>query len=83
MAVSPLTLHTALVCYWSADPVAHLEDFRRAGAGTYEDGLAWLRKNNLIGDDNCMTDKGRAWIEHMLVTPLPVQSWHIPDREVS
>ena len=41
----------------------------------------WLYENGLIDGDERATDKGRAWVNHICATPLPVGSWVLPERD--
>lgn len=82
MTVSPQILYVALVCYWSTDPVEQLINFRKEGGPIFRASMEWLHVREMILADGEMTDKGRAWIEHILSTPLPVQSWTVPEREM-
>lgn len=80
---SPLLIEMMLACHCSKYPPAAVSfDWDSKPA---KDALKFLRDNELIqgekaktGDFYRPTEKGRAWVEGIISTPLPVCQWEIP-----
>jgi hypothetical protein len=75
MIHSPLKLEILLQCYTLAHP-----DFNREAPAVRE-ALSYLHNHSMIDrmDFPKVTDKGEAYIKHILKVPFPVQRWEIPD----
>ena len=77
---SPMLIRIMLACYYSPDP----EDEIGLGSWTSEVGQdvrTWLAENGLIDDYNRATDRGKAWVDFICQTPLPIATWVLPDRK--
>jgi hypothetical protein len=75
----PLCIEIMLACYYSTSPE---EVFgRRWNLQVIQDFRRWLIQNDLITEDHEATDRGRAWVDYICRTPLPVQTWSLPARE--
>ncbi len=70
--VSPLTMKIALLCYYGGSPVEIAEQW---GSAPGIEARRWLYEQGVIDRDGYITDKGRAWIERALSTPMPRQAW--------
>jgi hypothetical protein len=79
-AVSPFAVSLMLTCYWSPEPVTE-----RAQEWSTEAGVeitAWLAAQGLIDPKTYRaTERGKAWVEFICATPLPVAKWTLPERE--
>ncbi|MAU21062.1 MAG: hypothetical protein CMH13_11080 [Martelella sp.] len=79
--VSPLTVMIMLACRSTVDP-AHL-----LGNSVWNSKAAFEARSNLeavnLLEEHIegwrITDRGNAWIDRILATPLPVAVWTVPD----
>jgi hypothetical protein len=58
------------------------QPFERATASAHDEVARDLVKLGVLevcGDGYQGNDKGRAWVDFMLKTPLPVQKWVLPE----
>lgn len=76
---SPLQIIIMLTCYYSPEPASEV-GVERWHSKAADDIREQLRKDGLIDDFNAVTERGRAWVEYICRTPLPVQSWILPER---
>lgn len=90
--MAPIHITFMLACHCSPDPeenLGHAHWNSPAGYSTRE----WLVNNELLepiytdptapGNKYTVTDRGRAWVEFICSTPLPVIEWRLPDREAA
>jgi hypothetical protein len=69
-----------LVCQYSAKPSLHYDDVRW-NSKPMRDALAWLIAHECIEPETYKaTDRGKAWVEHICATPLPVKQWMRPEH---
>lgn len=78
---SPLLIELMLVCYYSPDAPGHFGQEQWNAPATRE-ALDWLQANELVRPDLRATGRGKAWIEYIINTPLPVPRWELPPREI-
>jgi hypothetical protein len=76
MIRTPSNLELLLHCYVSPAPHPRLR------APSIQEGLAYLATQGMVeqtSDEGVFetTDKGRAYIEHLMKVPFPVQYWAI------
>ena len=76
---SPLLIRLMLACHVSAEPAKHMGE--TWGSAVTNDALRWLYDNGLIDADNRSTEKGKAWVGHIVNTPIPIATWSLPPRE--
>lgn len=80
MIGSPSNLELLLHCHYSPEP------HERFHAPAIIEGIAYLHRQCIIkpvtGKQNVYetTDKGKAFIEHLMTIPFPVQKWEIPQE---
>jgi hypothetical protein len=79
MIRAPITITFMLACHTSPEPA------QRLGVDHWDSPIGrevrqWLIDNDLIDHDNRSTPKGRAWVEFIINTPLPVATWVLPPR---
>jgi hypothetical protein len=77
--VSPLTIRLMLSCYYSPNPEIEIGNSiwnSQSGEGSRE----WLMKEGLINEQSKATERGKAWVEYICHTPLPIQQWILPRR---
>lgn len=76
MIGSPSNLEVLLHCFYS--PAPH----PRFNAPAIKEGVEYLLKNGMIfhhqGDVYRSTEKGDAFINHLMSIPFPVAQWTIP-----
>lgn len=77
--VSPLCIKIMLACYVTPEPAGYFGEGWHSAAGT--ECREWLKENDLITEDLQATERGKAWVEFICATPLPQQSWILPERE--
>lgn len=79
MKVSPLVIEIMIECATCSEPGSNIPDrmWNSEGAAHARDEL---RENGLIDDANAATERGRAWVDFICKTPLPVQTWVLPSR---
>ena len=77
---SPLQIIIMLICYYSPKPVSEI-DVSRWHSQAADEIREQLRRDGLIDDSNRATERGRAWVDYICRTPLPVQSWILPERK--
>lgn len=78
-SVSPLAVRIMLACYYSPDPAREVGVPWASQAGT--EIRTWLLNEGLIANDTSLaTERGKAWVEFLLQTPLPVAKWTLPER---
>ena len=77
MIGTPNNLDILLHYYCSTEP------HPRLNAPAVKEGLTYLQANGLIdrADFPKVTDKGIAYLDHLLKVPFPVQRWEIPSTE--
>jgi hypothetical protein len=79
--VSPLAINIMLACYVYPDPAKEVGQtwFSHAGSEI----RAWLIENDLIQDGDMFraTERGKAWVEFICATPVPVAQWRLPQRD--
>lgn len=79
--VSPLAVQIMIECHCSAEPGINFQrDVWLSHAG--ERVREWLVAEGLI--EPCKfraTPRGSAWVKFLCQTPLPMQTWVLPDRE--
>ena len=77
---SPLLIRLMLACHVSpGHPEKHMGE--TWGSAVTNDALRWLYDNGLIDADNRSTEKGKAWVGHIVNTPIPIATWSLPPRE--
>jgi len=76
---SPLCIQIMFACYVAADPK---EYFSGQGWNSQpgHEARQWLNENGLINEDLTATDRGVAWVKFICSTPLPQQTWVLPER---
>ena len=77
--MTPLQLMILLECFNGGDGQNMKWDIwvSEAGKSAKKD----LRELELTDQTNRITDKGRAWLDRALATPLPVQKWVFEEDE--
>jgi len=78
----PITISIMLACYVSPLNIGH----HALGEWNSPAGIKsrrWLQDNGLIDEDHRATEKGKAWVNHICATPLPVSAWVFPGRDES
>lgn len=78
---TPLCLRLMLLAYYSADPMANLDESMMSPPG--KDFQYWLKTHGLVDNNMRATERGKAWVEFILSTPLPVAKWTLPERPAS
>lgn len=77
--MTPFTIQMLLTCHWSPTPEDQYEPkIWNSDAGTATRG--WLMDNGLIDDHWKVTARGRALVNILCTTPLPVLSWVAPEK---
>jgi hypothetical protein len=66
--VTPITIVIMMACYYMADPSECVGWNNNAGRRVRN----WLAAVDLIDHNNKPTERGKAWVQFMLETPLPV-----------
>lgn len=75
--VSPLCLRIMLACHVSPDPKSVIsERVWNSSAGI--EIRQWLLNNTLINGNYQPTPRGKAWVQFLCETPLPVATWKRP-----
>jgi hypothetical protein len=77
---APIVINFMLACYCGPNPesaVGEVQWNSPSGIQTRD----WLKASFLIDESNRATARGRAWIQFICHTPLPVSKWVLPDRE--
>lgn len=77
MSYAPIYIKFALAYYTSGDPKAELglQHFTsESGSQVYQ----WLKRENLIDENDRATDRLEAWVRHLCNQPLPEAKWVIP-----
>lgn len=78
-SVSPLCIKLMFACYVTPEPAIYFgADWNSPAASECR---RWLQENGLITDKYEATERGKAWVEFICATPLPQQSWILPERE--
>lgn len=85
MIGSPSNLELLLHCYYSLEP------HPRYDAPAIVEGTEFLLRNEMIEERSfeprtmqttyIATDKGVAYIKHLMQTPFPIAHWIIPQKE--
>jgi len=77
---APIVVSFMLVCYFSPNPEEELGHAHwNSGAGL--ETRKWLSDNGLIDAGHRATERGKAWVEFICQTPLPVVRWTLPERK--
>lgn len=77
--MAPITIKIMLACHCSAAPELQLgAEQWNSFAGL--EARTWLLESGLIDSDNRSTPKGKAWVQFICSTPLPVATWALPER---
>ena len=77
--LAPIHIKFMLACHCSGDPENTLGSAHwNSSAG--HDTKQWLIENDLIDENNRSTPRGRAWVQFICQTPLPVATWTLPER---
>lgn len=73
MIGSPSNLELLLHCYYSTAP------HPRRGYQAIEEGIEHLHRHGMIDrtDYPRATEKGEAFIKHLMTIPFPVQRWEV------
>lgn len=73
----PVLIETMLICHYAAEPQRQIQRTMAT-----DEAVRWLAEKGLIDGKLAATDKGRAWVNAICETPLPVPvtTWQIPDR---
>lgn len=76
---SPFAITIMFECYACANPGANmrLEQWNSPAA---EEVRSLLLNKGLIDDELRVTPRGVAWVKFICATPLPEQTWILPDR---
>lgn len=77
----PITISIMLACYALVQPQDGMLGEWNSPAGIAS--RRWLQENGLIDEDHRVTEKGKAWVNHICATPLPVSAWVFPGRDES
>ena len=84
---APLYLNILLHYYSMACPYAEQDEAHRTSPSVskfhkdlIDDGLIEQGNENFPEMGYRVTEKGRAWVDHILSTPLPEQRWEVPGR---
>ena len=76
---TPLLIELMLHCYTSPNPRLRYDDAQWNNA-PLRDAREWLISRDCIEPDtHRATDRGKAWVEHICETPLPVKQWMRPE----
>lgn len=51
---------------------------QRHTAPSYLDAVAFMKRWEMTDQHGEITERGRAWVESILATPMPVRSWKDP-----
>lgn len=76
--VAPSTINLMLACYYSPDPKEEIGPSWSSESGKIS--RAWLQNEGLIDGNNEATERGKAWVEYICHTPVPIQQWVLPKR---
>jgi hypothetical protein len=77
--MAPITINFMLACYTSASPPAQLSE-GQWNSPSGQEARAWLRDNGLVDNSYNATERGKAWVQFICSTPLPVAVWTLPAR---
>lgn len=79
MIRAPITIKIMLACYVGPDAEREVGiDVWNSEAG--RESRFWLEQNGLIDKNERATEKGRAWVDFIVNTPLPVSVWVLPSE---
>jgi hypothetical protein len=74
--ITPVELEFLLHCYYSPAPYTHyhslLDPFIER---MLNEGILVRQIDRIHGGTYRVTERGKVWVEHILNTPFPVQSW--------
>lgn len=77
MKLAPCHIQFLLACHVSGNPPKYLGiDYWNSSTG--ETVRRWLVENNLVDHNYEITDRGRAYIEFICETPMPICKWVRP-----
>jgi len=77
MKQPPIKIIFMIACHVAGDPETYIgKDHWNSPAGF--ETRKWLQANDLINEDYESTPKGKAWIEFICETPLPICKWMRP-----
>lgn len=78
--MTPLDLNVLIECCTSVEPGCnwypeHWDSWAAQVTRTE------FRLQGVIDDNNKATEKGKAWLEFICQTPMPIQEWKLPENE--
>ena len=82
---SPLLIRVMLACH-TVTVERHrerkLEEWigEAWGSAYVSEALQWLYDNDLVDANNKSTAKGKAWVDYIVNTPIPIANWILPPR---
>ena len=77
MKLAPCYIQFILACHVSGDPEKHLGvDYW--GSPTGKTVRQWMVDNNFVDSNWQTTERGRAFVEFICETPLPICKWVRP-----
>lgn len=84
--MTPLALE--MLCYFCTRAVPEADPFPNIHREPQQEIVKWFLDAEVIRttghkDKPEATDKGRAWLELILQTPMPVQRWADPRKDVA
>lgn len=77
-SLPPIAITFMLTCYFSPEPAIQLGVQWNSEAGCKM--RNWLMRNNLIDAEYSATERGKAWVDFICSTPLPIVRWALPER---
>jgi hypothetical protein len=75
--VAPITIEIMIACHVSPNPANHI-GLERWDAPAAVNALNYLIGADLVDEQLSSTKRGRAWIEMLCGTPLPIEKWVDP-----